>query len=165
MTGWRVGYAVVPAHLMRAVTQVNALNTIWLNTPAQYAALAALRGPLAPYHAHYREYTRRMRILVEGLNAIEGVECAMPDGSYYAFPSIKSLGVSSVDFARYLLQTEGVLVQAGTIFGAGGEGHLRTSCSEPEEELRAGLAGLARAVGRLRQAGPAAVNAALAAAS
>jgi aspartate/methionine/tyrosine aminotransferase len=154
MTGWRVGYAAVPAHLMPAVAQVNALNTIWLNTPAQYAALAALRGPQAPFLANYREYDRKMRLLIEGLSAIPGVSCRMPDGTYYCFPSIHALGVRSTDFARYLFVSEGVLVQAGTIFGKGGEGHIRCSCSEPEEELRAGLAGLARAVERLRQEGP-----------
>jgi aspartate/methionine/tyrosine aminotransferase len=159
MTGWRVGYAVVPAHLMPAVAQVNALNTIWLNTPAQYAALAALRGPQEPFEANYREYTRKMKLLVEGLNAIPGIDCRMPDGTYYSFPSIEALGVRSVDFARYLFLTEGVLVQAGTIFGQGGEGHIRTSCSEPEDELRAGLAGLARAVERLQREGPAVLQA------
>jgi aspartate/methionine/tyrosine aminotransferase len=158
MTGWRVGYAALPAYLMPAVAQVNALNTIWLNTPAQYAALAALRGPQEPFEANQREYTRKMRLLVEGLNAIRGIECRMPDGTYYCFPSIHSLGVASADFTRYLFLTEGVLVQAGTIFGKGGEGHIRASCAEPEDELQAGLAGLARAVERLRREGPEALK-------
>jgi aminotransferase len=158
MTGWRVGYAVVPSHLMPAVAHVNALNTIWLNTPAQYAALAALRGPQEPFAANHREYTRKMRLLVEGLNAIPGIECRMPDGTYYCFPSHGVTGIKSTEFTRYLMLAEGVLVQAGTIFGRGGEGHFRCSCSEPDEELRAGLAGLAQAVERLRQEGPAALG-------
>jgi aspartate/methionine/tyrosine aminotransferase len=158
MTGWRVGYAALPAHLMPAVAQVNALNTIWLNTPAQYAALAALRGPQAPFEANHREYTRKMKLLIDGLNAIPGITCRMPDGTYYCFPSIRGLGVTSAEFTRYLFLTEGVLVQAGTIFGKGGEGHFRASCAEPEDELRAGLAGLARAVERLRLEGPAALQ-------
>jgi aspartate/methionine/tyrosine aminotransferase len=158
MTGWRVGYAVVPAHLMPAVAHVNALNTIWLNTPAQYAALAALRGPQEPFAANHREYTRKMKLLVEGLSAIPGIECRMPDGTYYCFPSHGMPAIKSTEFARYLMLTEGVLVQAGTIFGRGGEGHFRSSCSEAEDELRAGLAGLARAVERLGQDGPAALK-------
>jgi aspartate/methionine/tyrosine aminotransferase len=140
------------------VAHVNALNTIWLNTPAQYAALAALRGLQEPFAANHREYTRKMKLLVEGLSAIPGIECRMPDGTYYCFPSHGMPAIKSTEFARYLMLTEGVLVQAGTIFGRGGEGHFRSSCSEAEDELRAGLAGLARAVERLGQDGPAALK-------
>lgn len=163
MTGWRVGYGVVPAHLMPAVAQVNAINTIWLNTPAQYAALAALRGPQEPFEANHREYTRKMQIMVDSVNAIPGMACAHPDGTYYAFPSIQALGVSSAEFARYLFVTEGVLVQAGPIFGREGEGYIRTSVAEPEAEIRAGLAGLERAVKRLQAEGLAALEPAAAA--
>ena len=153
MTGWRVGYAVVPRHLFSAMSKVNALNTIWLNAPAQYAALEALRGSQEPIEAMNAEYTRRMKILVDGLNSIEGISCLFPDATYYAFPNIMSFGVSSEEFAEHLFLTESVLVQAGTVFGSGGEGYIRTSCSAPEEEFCAGLEGLARAVRRLREEG------------
>ncbi len=154
MTGWRVGYCTVPRHLAAPLKTVNALNTIFLNTPAQYAALAALTGPQEPFEEMVAEYRRRMATLVEGLNAIDGIHCLYPDATYYAFPSIRSFGLTSEEFALHLLLTENVLVQAGTVFGVGGEGYIRTSCSAPEEEVRAGLAGLARAVERLREEGP-----------
>jgi aspartate/methionine/tyrosine aminotransferase len=151
MTGWRVGYAAVPAHLMPAVAQVNALNTIWLNTPAQYAALAALRGPQAPFEANYREYTRKMKILVDGINAIPGLSALFPDATYYCWVNVQALGMTSEAFAAHLLAAENVVVQAGTVFGSGGEGYIRTSCSAPEEEICEGLEALARAVKVMRE--------------
>lgn len=154
MTGWRVGYAVVPAHLMGAMKMVNALNTIWLNTIAQYAALAAYRGPQEPVDRMVAEYKRRMTILVDGINAIDGMYCLFPDGAYYGWPNISSYGLSSEDFAKHLLFSEHILVQPGTIFGKGGEGYIRVSCSEPEEEMREGLQRLKRAVRRLKEEGP-----------
>lgn len=153
MTGWRVGYAAIPEWLYPAVERVNALNTIWLNTPAQYAALAALTGPQEPFMEMTAEYKRRMRIVVDGLNAIEGVECYFPDGTYYSVADISSFDYTSEQFAGHLFLTEQVLVQAGTIFGSGGEGLIRVSCSAPEEEIRASIERFARSVERLRESG------------
>jgi len=153
MTGWRVGYAATPAHLFSAISRVNAINTIWLNTPAQYAALAALTGPQEPFEAMTTEYRRKMKILVAGLNGIDGVKCHFPDGTYYTVANISSFGITSDEFATHLFLTENVLVQAGTIFGTGGEGLIRVSCSAPEEEMLEGIEGLARAVERLKYEG------------
>jgi len=153
MTGWRVGYAAIPEWLFPAVERVNALNTIWLNTPAQYAALAALTGPQEPFEAMIVEYERKMHIVVDGLNAIDGVRCFFPDGTYYSEADISSFGYSSEQFAGHLFLTEQVLVQAGTIFGSGGEGLIRISCSAPEEEILAGIERFRRSVERLRESG------------
>lgn len=153
MTGWRVGYAAVPPWLFPAVEKVNALNTIWLNTPAQYAALAALRGPQEPFQDMVKEYERRMHLVVDGLNAIDGIRCFFPDGSYYSVADISELGYSSEEFTGHLFLTEQVLVQAGTIFGSGGEGLIRVSSSAPEEEILAGIERLRRSVDRLRESG------------
>lgn len=153
MTGWRVGYAAIPEWLFPAVSRVNALSTIWLNTPAQYAALAALTGPQEPFEAMTREYERKMHLVVNGLNAIEGVRCFFPDGSYYSVADISEFDYTSEQFAGHLFLTEQVLVQAGTIFGTGGEGLIRVSCSAPEEEIIASIERFRRAVERLRDSG------------
>lgn len=153
MTGWRVGYAAIPEWLFPAVDRVNALNTIWLNTPAQYAALAALTGPQEPFQEMVAEYKRRMRLVVDGLNAIDGVRCFFPDGTYYSVADIRSFGFTSEQFAGHLFLTEQVLVQAGTIFGSGGEGLIRVSCSAPEAEILASIERFRRSVERLRDSG------------
>lgn len=153
MTGWRVGYAAIPEWLFPAVDRVNALNTIWLNTPAQYAALAALTGPQEPFKAMVAEYERKMHIVVDGLNAIEGVRCFFPDGTYYSVADISAFGYTSEQFAGHLFLTEQVLVQAGTIFGSGGEGLIRVSCSAPEEEIAASIERFRRSVERLEESG------------
>ncbi len=154
MTGWRVGYAVVPKHLFPALQQVNALNTIWLNTPAQYAALAAYTGPQKVVSEMVEEYRRRMTILVDGINAIDGLHCKFPDATYYGWVNISPFGLSSEEFATHLLLSERTLVQPGTVFGPGGEGYIRTSCSAPEENIREGLGRLEAAVNRLNRSGP-----------
>ena len=152
MTGWRVGYAAGPASLIQPVLAVHATNCIWLNVPSQYAALAALRGPQEPLYDMVREYHRRMRILVEGLNAIPGIVCPMPEAAYYAWPDIAAFGLASPDFARFVLETSHVRVGPGTTFGpAVGENHLRVSCSSSEADIREGLSRLAQACGRLTE--------------
>lgn len=154
MTGWRVGYTVAPAHLMEALKMVNSLNTIWLNTIAQYAALAAYLGPKEPIDEMVEEYKRRMTILVDGINDIDGMHMLFPDGTYYGWANISSFGLSSEEFAKHLLLSENVLVNPGTSFGTGAEGYVRLSCSEPEEEMLEGLRRIPRAVERLRAEGP-----------
>lgn len=154
MTGWRVGYAVVPTHLMDALKMVNSLNTIWLNTIAQYAALAACNGAQEPVDEMVKEYKRRMNVLVDGINAIDGMRMRFPDGTYYGWPNISSYGLSSVDFANHVLYSEHVLVNPGTSFGKGGEGYVRISCSQPEAEMREGIQRLGRSIKHLVEEGP-----------
>jgi len=153
MTGWRVGYAAIPKWLFPAISRVNALNTIWLNTPAQYAALAALTGPQEPLAEMTAEYKRKMQLVVDGLNDIDGVRCFFPDGTYYSVADIRSFGYSSEEFATHLFLTEQVLVQAGTIFGSGGEGLVRVSCSAPEEELLVAIERFGRSMDHLQHSG------------
>jgi aspartate/methionine/tyrosine aminotransferase len=150
MTGWRVGYAAGPAELMRTVAAVHLTNCIWLNTPAQYAALAAVTGPQEPVAEMVAEYRRRMTILVDGLNAIEGIRCLFPEGGYYAWPEVRAFGLDSASFARFCLTEARVLVGPGETFGPGAEGYVRTSCSESEDAIREGLRRLGHACALLR---------------
>jgi aspartate/methionine/tyrosine aminotransferase len=150
MTGWRVGYAAGPAELIAPLYAIFLTNCIWLNVPAQYAALAALRGPQASLHEMVAEYERRMQILVEGLNAIDGIRCPRPEGGYYAWPDIGAFGLSSTAFARHALEQGNVRVGPGEMFGPlAGHDRLRTSFSATEADLREGLRRLAEACAQL----------------
>jgi len=126
-------------------------NCIWLNTPAQYAALAALTGPQDSLYEMRAEYERRMHILVEGINHIEGVSCFAPEGGYYLWPDISGFGLHSTEFANKVMAYGKVRVGPGEGFGpAAGENNLRLSFSETEENLREGLKRLSIACERLR---------------
>jgi aspartate/methionine/tyrosine aminotransferase len=144
MTGWRLGYGVIPAPI------VPAFVTLTINghtcTPAfvQRAALAALTGPAEPVRAMVAEYRRRRDLIVPGLATIPGVSCAAPAGAFYAFPNVSAVlrraGLSTTDFADRLLEDFGVAALSGTAFGSRGEGHLRLSFAASRAALEAALA-------------------------
>jgi aminotransferase len=161
MTGWRVGYAVVPAHLILAVRAVNALHTIQLNFAGQYAAIEAVRGPQDFIARNVAEYQRKMRLLAAGINGIDGLSMSFPEATYYGWVNISALGVEPHDFARHCLLAQRVSVLPGTNFwGEGGRDYIRVSCSAPEDTLREGLRRLEMAVRSLRAEGLAAPAAA-----
>jgi aspartate/methionine/tyrosine aminotransferase len=150
MTGWRIGYAVIPESFILGVQAVTSLHTIRLNTISQYAAVAAYRGPQDVVADMVAEYKRRMTILVDGINAIDGLRCKFPDGTYYAWVNSSDTGLSAEDVARHCLESEKVMFSAGVSFpGGGGKNHHRVSASLPEETIREGLERLGRAVGSL----------------
>lgn len=151
MTGWRVGYAAGPEALMGPLYDVFLTNCIWLNTPAQYAALAALTGPQEPLDEMREEYRRRMHILLDGLHSIDGITCFQPEGGYYLWPDISSFGLHSTEFARKVMEYGNVRVGPGEGFGPmAGEHNLRLSFSETEENLVEGIRRLFLACDRLR---------------
>ena len=101
------------------------------------------------------EYKRRMTIMVDGINAIDGLRMQFPDGTYYGWVNSSSLGISTDDLAKHCLLSERVMFSGGTSFpGGGGKNHHRVSSSLPEETIREGLKRLARAVERLKSEGP-----------
>ncbi len=143
MTGWRLGYGVMPeplaAHVTRLMTNCNSCTA----TFTQRAALAALQGSQAPVEAMMAEFRQRRDVFVEGLNAIPRLRCAMPRGAFYAFPNITEICDSSQKVADYLLQQGGIAALAGEDFGIYGEGHLRFSYANSLENLRRALERLA----------------------
>ncbi len=125
MTGWRLGYMVMPEALAE---RVNLLLTHSVGCTAaftQYAGLEALTAPQDFVREMVADYQRRRDRIVAGLNAIPGVACRKPQGAFYVFPNIKSFGLTSKELAARLLDEAGVAVLAGTDFGPGGEGYLR----------------------------------------
>jgi aspartate/methionine/tyrosine aminotransferase len=154
MTGWRVGYAAGPAELITLLKRVKELSTIWITSVAQHAAVAAYRGPQQPVADMVAEYRRRMTTLADGINAIDGLQMRFPDATYYGWVNIAAFGLDCEAFAEHLLLSERVSVNPGTVFGSGGEGYVRVSCSAPEATIREGLRRLGRAVQRLKADGP-----------
>ncbi|MGH7665234.1 MAG: pyridoxal phosphate-dependent aminotransferase, partial [Gemmatimonadaceae bacterium] len=143
MTGWRLGYAVLPAPAVeRTITfMVNAFSCT--AAMVQYAGVAALSGPMGPVRRMATEYAKRARMISHGLDAIPGISCAEPRGAFYAFPRVATLldrsGGTSADLAEHLLHDHGVACLPGTAFGAGGEGHLRLSCTTSRSNIALAL--------------------------
>jgi aminotransferase len=117
---------------------------------AQKAALEACRGGDREVEAMVSEYEQRRRFFVKGLNDI-GLDCLMPEGAFYVFPSIRSTGLTCEEFAEGLLHEERVAVVPGTAFGDGGEGHVRCSYASSIDNIREALVRMERFVTRCRQ--------------
>jgi aspartate aminotransferase len=139
MTGWRLGFGVLPEPLVEPVTRL-AINSVSCTSAfSQYAAIAALDGPQDGVAAMLAEFRRRRDVIVGGLNAIPGVSCVLPDGAFYAFPNISETGVPASLLAERLLSEAGVASLAGTAFGSWGEGFLRLSYANSVANIEAAL--------------------------
>lgn len=138
MTGWRVGYAAAPKEIIAAMTKIHQYTMMCAPTMGQIAAIEALRSGENSAAEMVEDYNRRRLVIVKGLNNI-GLPCFEPRGAFYAFPSIKSSGMTSEEFAERLLVEEKVAVVPGTAFGRYGEGYVRccyaTSLADIEEAL------------------------------
>jgi len=126
MTGWRLGYACGHPDIIAQMTKVHQYAIMSAPTTAQYAAIEALRKGDNDIEVMREEYDNRRKIIVSGFNGM-GLDCFEPEGAFYAFPSIKSTGLSSNDFCEKLLYDMKVAVIPGTAFGECGEGHIRCS--------------------------------------
>src|SRR3989442_578647 len=158
MTGWRLGYAVVPASLTDAMTTLVINNVSCTATFVQYAGIAALTGPQDAVTRMVAGLRAKRDVLVRGLNAIDGIGCASPAGAFYCFPDISGVldrtggGLTCKSFAERLLAEQHVAVLAGTAFGLGGEGHLRVCYATEPAMLERALAGIRSLVGALTPA-------------
>jgi len=139
MTGWRMGYAVVPDWLVKAYSQL-IINTIsGVTAFAQAGAIEALRGPQAEVEGMVEEFRARRDLIVDGLNAIPGFRCHRPTGAFYVFPEISGTGLTGAELADKLLHEAGVCVLAGTAFGGIGTNHIRISYANSRENLAEAL--------------------------
>ncbi|MBI2206060.1 MAG: pyridoxal phosphate-dependent aminotransferase [Candidatus Rokubacteria bacterium] len=139
MTGWRLGYGVMPAVLADHVTRLMVNSASCTASFVQLAGIAALQGDRTPVARMVAEFKRRRDLFVDGLNALPGVRCAKPRGAFYAFPNITGTRRSSSDVAERLMNDAGVAALSGTAFGAHGEGYLRFSYANSEANLRKAL--------------------------
>ena len=144
MTGWRLGYSVWPRgiHDKARKLAVNAWSCV--NTPAQFAAIEALTGPQDAVDAMVAQFDVRRKLVVELLNDMPGVSCITPKGAFYAFPNITGTGWKAKELASRLLEETGVATIGGPDFGILGEGYIRLSYANSQENIR-------RAVGRMRE--------------
>ena len=138
MTGWRLGYAAGPAPLIKVMTKIHQSCIMSAPTTSQYAAVTALRQCDDQIEMMRDEYNRRRRYVVKALNDM-GLTCFEPRGAFYAFPCIKSTGMSSQDFCTKLLEQKHVAIIPGDAFGASGEGYARISYAYSVEHLKEAL--------------------------
>jgi aspartate aminotransferase len=150
MTGWRAGYAVLPQILVNPVVDLIINSVSCTTTFIQNACIEALTGPQDSVFKMAEEFKKRRDILVEGLNSIQGISCRMPRGAFYAFPNIKKLGLSSSQAADYFLNQAGVACLAGSDFGKYGEGYLRLSYANSQENIREAVRRIEKAVAGLK---------------
>ncbi len=153
MTGWRLGYGVMPAWLTEPMTRLVINNVSCTATFVQYAGIAALTGPQDAVTNMVAGLKAKRDLLVRGLNGIDGITCASPAGAFYCFPGIRGVlertGLTCESFAERLLSEQHTAVLAGTAFGPGGVGHLRMCYATAPAELERALAAIRRFVGAL----------------
>jgi aspartate aminotransferase len=139
MTGWRLGYGVMPEPLAEEVAKLQVNSNSCTSAATQYAGLAALRGPQEAVGGMLAEFRARRDLIVNGLDELPGVECIMPQGAFYAFPRITGTGYPADVLADLLLEEAGVACLSGTAFGRHGEGHLRLSYANSRENISRAL--------------------------
>jgi aminotransferase len=150
MTGLRVGYVCGPRELMAPLWLVHQYTVACVDSLMQYVAAGALNGPQDFVQDMVKEFDRRRMLVYKGLNEIDGFRCSLPKGAFYAFPNIKSFGMSSEDFADFLSKEAHVIVVPGSAFGSHGEGYIRISYAAAYEQLEEALDRIEKAVKKLR---------------
>jgi aspartate/methionine/tyrosine aminotransferase len=139
MTGWRLGYGVLPEWLVEPVNLLIVNSTSCTASFTQRAGIAALEGPQDDVEKMVTEFRRRRDAFCAGLNTLPGCRCAVPEGAFYAFPDIRGTGKSSKELADALLNDAGVACLSGAAFGANGEGYLRFSIANSYDNLMAAI--------------------------
>jgi len=148
MTGWRLGFLCAPKELAEAMLKIHQYAIMCASSMAQFAAIEALKNGMDDVEDMRRSYRARRNYIVKSFNDI-GLECHVPGGAFYAFPSIKSTGLSSEEFAERLLLEEKVAVVPGNVFGECGEGHVRASYASSLEQLQEAVKRMKRFIDRL----------------
>jgi aspartate/methionine/tyrosine aminotransferase len=146
MTGWRLGYALMPEALAEVVTLFNNNTFSCVASFVQQAGIAALRGPDAPVREMNATFHKRRDRIVAGLNKIPGLSCTLPEGAFYAFPNVSRITKDDRALARFLLDEAGVACTGGSAFGKAGNGYLRFSYAASIEDIDWALDAIAQAL-------------------
>ena len=149
MTGWRMGYGVMPQWLAAQVTNLMINSNSCTAAFSQWAAVEALQGPQDESKKMVEAFRQRRDVIVDGLNQIPGFRCLRPKGAFYVFPNIEGTGKSSREMEDFLLNEAGVATLSGTSFGKYGEGFLRFSYANSVENLQKALARISEAMAKL----------------
>jgi aspartate/methionine/tyrosine aminotransferase len=150
MTGWRLGYGVMPEKLAEHVTRLVINATSCTATFTQYAGAEALDGPQDTAEDMVAAFRQRRDVIVEGLNSIPGFRCLKPRGAFYVFPNTAGTGMNSKELEQFLLHEAGVATLAGTSFGCLGQGHMRLSYANSIENISKALSRIDAAIRRAR---------------
>ncbi|MEC9308695.1 MAG: pyridoxal phosphate-dependent aminotransferase [Chloroflexota bacterium] len=146
MTGWRLGYGICPEELVPHITRLAVNSVSCAASFSQIAAIAALDGPQDEVHEMAQEFSQRRRLITDGLRSIPGIRCPEPEGAFYAFPSIAETGLSSYEFEEKALSEAGVALLSGSAFGKYGEGYVRLSYANSQENIQIALESLRKFV-------------------
>ena len=156
MSGWRLGFAVSSPAIIEVLGKLTNSALSCVSPFTQMAGIAAMREERSERDVKMQEFRRKVELLVEGMNKIDGVSCLMPGGTFYVFPSVAAicarLAITSHGLAMYLLEgaddTRGVACLGGEAFGEAGRGFLRLSCAQPDERIKEAFAFMAEAFTR-----------------
>lgn len=143
MTGWRLGFTCAPEEISSAMLKIHQYAMMCASTPAQYAALEALQHGMTDVESMKKDYRQRRNYMVQSFKEI-GLDCHLPGGAFYVFPSIQSTGLTSEQFAEKLLLEEKVAVVPGSVFGEGGEGYIRCSYASSMSQLQEAVKRISR---------------------
>jgi aspartate/methionine/tyrosine aminotransferase len=139
MTGWRLGWSVWPEKLVEQIIKFCVNNHSCVNAAIQYGGIAALDGPDDSINFMMEKFTKRRKLIYEGLNDIQGIECTMPGGGFYAFPKVIGTGMNGKDFAKKCLHDAGVAIVPGTAFGKKAIDYVRFSFAASEDNISKAL--------------------------
>ena len=139
MTGWRLGWGVWPEHLVEHVIKFCVNNHSCVNAAVQFGGIAALDGPDNSIMMMMDKFTKRRKLIFEGLNSINGIECSLPGGAFYAFPKVIGTGMNGQEFAKKCLHEAGVAIVPGTAFGKKAVDYVRFSFAASQEDISKAL--------------------------
>ena len=147
MTGFRIGWACGPSSVISAMTKIHQYTMLCASITGQIAAVEALKNGFKAVQMMKKEYKRRRNYMVDALNGI-GLDCHMPEGAFYVFPSIRNVGEKSMDFAKNLLTEKKVALVPGVAFGPSCEGYVRISYASSYDNLKEAVKRIASYLGR-----------------
>ena len=139
MTGWRLGWGVWPEHLVEHVIKFCVNNHSCVNAAVQFGGIAALDGPDDSIMMMMDKFTKRRKLIFEGLNSINGIECSLPGGAFYAFPKVIGTGMNGQEFAKKCLHEAGVAIVPGTAFGKKAVDYVRFSFAASQDDISKAL--------------------------
>ena len=139
MTGWRLGYGIMPDELAPHITKLAVNSVSCAASFTQRAAIAALEGPMEPVRDMVAEFDKRRRLITDGLRSIPGIKCPEPEGAFYVFPNIAETGLNAREFEDRAMNEAGVALLSGSAFGKQGEGCVRLSYANSQENIQKAL--------------------------
>jgi aspartate/methionine/tyrosine aminotransferase len=135
MTGWRLGAIIGPSVVIEKMKLLLETTSSCVSPFIQKAGIEAISGDQSRTINMYKEYNERRELIVDGLNSITSISCVKPSGAFYVFPNIKNTGMTSIEFANYILDDANVAVLPGTNFGEYGEGYVRLCYATTKEKI------------------------------